>query len=75
MSKIKKYMPKVLSGVLSLTILCFTIGVASYSAGAKSTDTETTNTMLHKIFRTILQPQKTLRRTKPKSFQRMKRFT
>lgn len=44
MSKIKKYMPKVLSGVLSLTILCCTIGVASYSAGAKSTDTETTNT-------------------------------
>ena len=44
MSKIKKYMPKVLSGVLSLTSLCCTIGVASYSAGAKSTDTETTNT-------------------------------
>ena len=30
MSKIKKYMPKVLSGVLSLTILCCSIGVASY---------------------------------------------
>lgn len=44
MSKIKKYMPKVLSGVLSLTILCCSIGVASYSAGAKSTDTKTTNT-------------------------------
>ncbi|MGN0442902.1 MAG: hypothetical protein ACI4FO_09405 [Acutalibacteraceae bacterium] len=44
MSKIKKYMPKVLSGVLSLTILCCTIGVASYSAGAKSTGAETTNT-------------------------------
>ncbi len=43
MSKIKKYMPKVLSGILSLTTLCCTIGVASYSAGAKSTDTETTN--------------------------------
>lgn len=43
MSNLKKYMPKVLSGVLSLTILCGTIGVASYSAGAKSTDTETTN--------------------------------
>lgn len=43
MSNLKKYMPKVLSGILSLTILCGTIGVASYSAGAKSTDTETTN--------------------------------
>lgn len=42
MKNIKKYMPKVLSGVLSLTILCSGIGVASYSAGAKSTDAETT---------------------------------
>ena len=44
MSNLKKYMPKVLSGVLSLTILCSTIGAASYSAGAKSTGAETTNT-------------------------------
>lgn len=38
MNKMKKYMPKVLSGVLSLTILCSGIGIASYSAGAKSND-------------------------------------
>lgn len=41
---IKKHLPKVLSGVLSLTILCSMIGVASYSAGAevsgKTTKTE-----------------------------------
>lgn len=34
---IKKHLPKVLSGVLSLTILCSMVGVASYSAGAEST--------------------------------------
>ncbi len=34
----KKYLPKVLSGVLSLTILCSMVGVASYSAGAESTE-------------------------------------
>lgn len=43
MSNLKKYMPKVISGVLSLTILCSTVGFASYSAGAKSTGAETTN--------------------------------
>lgn len=43
MSNLKKYMPKVLSGALSLTILCSTIGAASYSAGAKSTGAETMN--------------------------------
>lgn len=43
MSNLKKYMPKVISGVLSLTILCSTVGVASYSAGAKSTGAETEN--------------------------------
>ena len=37
-------MPKVLSGVLSLTILCSGIGVASYSAGAKSNDENTAKT-------------------------------
>lgn len=44
MNKIKKHMPKVLSGVLSLTILCSGIGVASYSAGAKSNDENTAKT-------------------------------
>lgn len=34
---IKKHMPKILSGVLSLTILCGMVSVASYSAGAEST--------------------------------------
>lgn len=42
MSNIKKYMPKVLSGVLSLTILCSGVAVASYSAGAESIGSETT---------------------------------
>lgn len=44
MSNIKKYMPKALSVLMSITILCSATGVASYSAGAKSTGTETTNT-------------------------------
>lgn len=45
MNNIKKYMPKVLSGALSLTILCSGIGIASYSAGAKSTDDSTVKTI------------------------------
>lgn len=36
---IKKLMPKVLSGVMSLTILCSVVAVTSYSAGAESTAT------------------------------------
>lgn len=36
---IKKHMPKVLSGVMSLTILCSMVAVTSYSAGAESTAT------------------------------------
>lgn len=42
MNNMKKYMPKVLSGVLSLTILCSGIGIASYSAGAESIGAEAT---------------------------------
>ena len=43
MSNIKKYAPKVLSAVLSFTIVCSGIGVTAYSAGVKSTgaDVET----------------------------------
>ena len=37
MNRIKKIMPKALSAVLSLMILCSGIAVASYSAGAEST--------------------------------------
>lgn len=37
--KINKYLPKVLSGVLSLTILCCTVGVTAYSAGADTAET------------------------------------
>ena len=37
MNRIKKIMPKALSAVLSLLILCSGIAVASYSAGAEST--------------------------------------
>ena len=37
MNKIKKIMPKALSALLSLIILCSSIAVASYSAGAEST--------------------------------------
>lgn len=42
MNNIKKCMPKVLSGVLSLTILCSGISLASYSAGAESIGAEKT---------------------------------
>ena len=37
MNKIKKIMPKALSALLSLIILCSSVAVASYSAGAEST--------------------------------------
>lgn len=43
MNNIKKYCPKILSGVLSITILCSGIGIASYSAGAESMTAENKN--------------------------------
>lgn len=44
MINIKKYGSRILSGLLSLTILCSGIGFASYSAGAKSNDENKTDT-------------------------------
>lgn len=43
MNNIKKYCPKILSGVLSITILCSGIGIASYSAGTESMTAENKN--------------------------------
>ena len=37
MNRIKRIMPKALAAVMSLTVLCSGIAVASYSAGAEST--------------------------------------
>ncbi|MGN0454734.1 MAG: hypothetical protein ACI4G1_06115 [Ruminococcus sp.] len=43
MNNIKKHMPKVISGILSLTILCSGIGFASYSAGAAGNNANAEN--------------------------------
>lgn len=53
MNNIKKYLPKVLSGVLSLTIICSGIGAASYSAGAKSTGNEASGTEANNTSSTV----------------------